>query len=375
MELKDYTYELPEDRIAAHPPKIRGTSKLLALNRKNGEITDSFYKNIADFFEKGDLLILNDTKVIKARLFATKENGAERELVILERHSFDSDWHKHKVMYRGKLKAGNKLFVKNSSPEEKNQNQNSKAEIVVEEILGDGIAIVSSKADLRELCENFGTVPLPPYMRRDATPLDIERYQTVFAEEKGSVAAPTASLNMTEEILDSLRKKGVEIKYLTLHVGLGTFMPIRVEKIEEHKMHQEYFEIPAETAEEIRKTHQNGGRGFALGTTVARTLEYAHNAIFEKSLNGNSGNRKDLSKVSKNQNGDLSGEADIFIFPGYEFKTIQGLITNFHAPKSTVLMLASAFAGWENLKNAYNHAIQNGEYKFLSYGDSMIIYQ
>lgn len=375
MELKDYTYELPEDRIAAHPPKIRGTSKLLALNRKNGEITDSFYKNIADFFEKGDLLILNDTKVIKARLFATKENGAERELVILECHSFDSDWHKHKVMYRGKLKAGNKLFVKNSSPEEKNQNQNSKAEIVVEEILGDGIAIVSSKADLRELCENFGTVPLPPYMRRDATPLDIERYQTVFAEEKGSVAAPTASLNMTEEILDSLRKKGVEIKYLTLHVGLGTFMPIRVEKIEEHKMHQEYFEIPAETAEEIRKTHQNGGRVFALGTTVARTLEYAHNAIFEKSLNGNSGNRKDLSKVSKNQNGDLSGEADIFIFPGYEFKTIQGLITNFHAPKSTVLMLASAFAGWENLKNAYNHAIQNGEYKFLSYGDSMIIYQ
>ena len=277
-------------------------------------------------------------------------------------------------MYRGKLKAGNKLFVKNSSPEEKNQNQNSKAEIVVEEILGDGIAIVSSKADLRELCENFGTVPLPPYMRRDATPLDIERYQTVFAEEKGSVAAPTASLNMTEEILNSLRKKGVEIKYLTLHVGLGTFMPIRVEKIEKHKMHQEYFEIPAETAEEIRKTHQNGGRVFALGTTVARTLEYAHNAIFEKSLNGNSGNREDLSKVSKNQNGDLSGEADIFIFPGYEFKTIQGLITNFHAPKSTVLMLASAFAGWENLKNAYNHAIQNGEYKFLSYGDSMIIY-
>lgn len=375
MELKDYTYELPEDRIAAHPPKIRGTSRLLALNRKNGEITDSFYKNIADFFEKGDLLILNDTKVIKARLFATKENGAERELVILERHSFDSDWHKHKVMYRGKLKAGNKLFVKNSSPEEKNQNQNSKAEIVVEEILGDGIAIVSSKADLRELCENFGTVPLPPYMRRDATPLDIERYQTVFAEEKGSVAAPTASLNMTEEILDSLRKKGVKIKYLTLHVGLGTFMPIRVEKIEEHKMHQEYFEIPAETAEEIRKTHQNSGRVFALGTTVARTLEYAHNAIFEKSLNGNSGNREDLSKVSKNQNGDLSGEADIFIFPGYEFKTIQGLITNFHAPKSTVLMLASAFAGWENLKNAYSHAIQNGEYKFLSYGDSMIIYQ
>ncbi len=374
MELKDYTYELPEDKIAAHPPKIRGTSRLLALNRKNGEITDSFYKNIADFFENGDILILNDTKVIKARLFTTKENGAERELIVLERHSFDSDWHKHKVMYRGKIKAGDKLFVKNYSPD-KNNDIFESAEITVEEILGDGLAIVSSKTDLRELCENFGTVPLPPYMRRNATPLDIERYQTIFAEEKGSVAAPTASLNMTDKILESLKKKGVKIGYLTLHVGLGTFMPIRVEKIEEHQMHQEYFEIPAETVEKIQKTHQNGGRIFALGTTVARTLEYAHNAIFEKSLNGNSGKREDLSKIAKNQTGDLSGEADIFIFPGYEFKTIQGLITNFHAPKSTVLMLASAFAGWENLSKAYSHAIQNGEYKFLSYGDSMIIYQ
>ena len=374
MELKDYTYELPEDKIAAHPPKIRGTSRLLALNRKNGEITDSFYKNIADFFENGDILILNDTKVIKARLFTTKENGAERELIVLERHSFDSDWHKHKVMYRGKIKSGDKLFVKNYSPD-KNNDIFESAEITVEEILGDGLAIVSSKTDLRELCENFGTVPLPPYMRRNATPLDIERYQTIFAEEKGSVAAPTASLNMTDKILESLKKKGVKIGYLTLHVGLGTFMPIRVEKIEEHQMHQEYFEIPAETVEKIQKTHQNGGRIFALGTTVARTLEYAHNAIFEKSLNGNSGKREDLSKITKNQTGDLSGEADIFIFPGYEFKTIQGLITNFHAPKSTVLMLASAFAGWENLSKAYSHAIQNGEYKFLSYGDSMIIYQ
>lgn len=374
MELKDYTYELPEDKIAAHPPKIRGTSRLLALNRKNGEITDSFYKNIADFFENGDILILNDTKVIKARLFTTKENGAERELIVLERHSFDSDWHKHKVMYRGKIKAGDKLFIKNYSPD-KNNDIFESAEITVEEILGDGLAIVSSKTDLRELCENFGTVPLPPYMRRNATPLDIERYQTVFAEEKGSVAAPTASLNMTDEILESLKKKGVKIGYLTLHVGLGTFMPIRIEKIEEHQMHQEYFEIPAETVEQIQKTHQNGGRIFALGTTVARTLEYAHNAIFEKSLNGNSGKREDLSKIIKNQTGGLSGEADIFIFPGYEFKTIQGLITNFHAPKSTVLMLASAFAGWENLSKAYDHAIQNREYKFLSYGDSMIIYQ
>lgn len=364
MKLEDYTYNLPEDLIAAHPPQVRGASRLLALNRHTGEIRDSFYRNVAEFFKKGDLLILNDTRVIKARLFVEKESGAERELVVLERHAGDNDWHTHKVMYRGKIKAGDVLMVKNSSEK-----------IRVREVLGDGLAIVESDTDLRDLCEQHGTVPLPPYMRRDATALDIERYQTVFADEKGSVAAPTASLNMTEEILASLKEKGVSICYLTLHVGLGTFMPIRVDDLEKHKMHQEYFKIPLETVEQIRETKANGGRVFALGTTVARTLEYAHNAIFEKSLDGNSGDNSSIkiSKISKNENGDLRGEADIFIYPGYDFKTIDGLMTNFHAPKSTVLMLASAFAGWENLSTAYAHATEK-KYRFLSYGDSMIIF-
>lgn len=364
MKLENYTYNLPENLIAAHPPKVRGASRLLALNRQTGEIRDSFYRNVADFFEKGDLLIINDTRVIKARLFVEKESGAERELVVLERHAGDSDWHSHKVMYRGKIKAGDILTVKNS-----------KEKITVEEILGDGLATVRAETDLRDLCEKHGTVPLPPYMRRDATALDIERYQTVFADEKGSVAAPTASLNMTDEILESLQKKGVSICHLTLHVGLGTFMPIRVDDLEKHKMHQEYFEIPADTVAQIQKTKANGGRVFALGTTVARTLEYATNAIFEKSLDGNSGtNPSDTpSQISKNEAGDLKGEADIFIYPGYDFKTIDGLMTNFHAPKSTVLMLASAFAGWENLSKAYAHAAEQ-EYHFLSYGDSMIIF-
>lgn len=345
MKLEDYTYNLPENLIAAHPPKVRGASRLLALNRKTGEISDSFYRNVADFFEKGDVLILNDTKVIKARIFTQKESGAERELVILERHGGDDDWHTHKVMYRGKIKAGDVLTVKNSN-----------IKITVQEILGDGLAIVSSPVDLREVCENFGTVPLPPYMRRDATALDIERYQTVFAEEKGSVAAPTASLNMTPEILETLRTKGVKICYLTLHVGLGTFMPIRVDNLEEHKMHQEYFEIPPETCAEIRKAKANGARVFALGTTVARTLEYAGDEILA------------------NSNEKLRGEADIFIYPGYEFKIVDGLMTNFHAPKSTVLMLASAFASWEHLSKAYTHAVEQ-DYHFLSYGDSMIIFE
>ena len=375
MKLEDYTYNLPENLIAAHPPKVRGASRLLALNRKTGEISDSFYRNVADFFEKGDVLILNDTKVIKARIFTQKESGVERELVILERHGGDDDWHTHKVMYRGKIKAGDVLTVKNSSEK-----------ITVEQILGDGLAIVSCEKDLREVCENFGTVPLPPYMRRDATALDIERYQTVFAEEKGSVAAPTASLNMTPEILETLRAKGVKICYLTLHVGLGTFMPIRVDNLEEHKMHQEYFEIPAETCAEIRKAKANGGRVFALGTTVARTLEYAGEEILAKknemfasssikaTASEAEGFEREAQHEDSSQDKKLRGEADIFIYPGYEFKIVDGLMTNFHAPKSTVLMLASAFASWEHLSKAYAHAVEQG-YHFLSYGDSMIIFE
>lgn len=351
MQLEDYTYKLPEELIANHPPEERGGSRLLALNRQNGEIIDTFYKNIADFFKSGDVLVMNDTKVIKARLFVRKESGVRRELVILERHG-DDDWYKHKVMYRGKIKPGDILAI------DSDEMGVSAPKVKVEEILGDGLAIISSDQDLLSLCEKFGSVPLPPYMRRDATPMDIQRYQTVFAHQKGSVAAPTASLNMTDEIINTLRQKGVKIHYLTLHVGLGTFLPIRVDNLEDHKMHQEYFEIPAETISAIKSAKAEDSAVFALGTTVARTLEYANSQILSFSGSDNK----------------LTGEADIFIYPGYEFKTIDGLITNFHAPKSTVLMLASAFAGWDNLSTAYQHAVDK-KYNFLSYGDSMIIYQ
>lgn len=301
---------------------------------------DSNYADIAQFLEPGDLLILNDTKVIKARLMVTKENGAERELIILEKHGHDSDWHTHKVMYRRKLAEGDMLHV-------------GDATITVEQILGDGLAIVKSSQDLLELADKYGQVPLPPYMHRDATPMDTERYQTIWAKEKGSVAAPTASLNMTDEILDSLRAKGVQIAYLTLHVGLGTFMPIRTDRLEEHHMHQEYFEIPASTVQAVQAAKASGKRVVALGTTVTRTLEYAHELLQEPAK-------------------DITGEADIFIYPGYEFKTIDGLLTNYHAPKSTVLMLTAAFAGWDNLRQAYEHAVAE-KYHFLSYGDSMLI--
>lgn len=355
MKLENYTYNLPESLIASHPPEERGSSRLLSINRKTGEIKDDVYQNIADYFKPGDVLVLNDTKVIKARLFVRKPSGAEREIVVLERHTSDN-WFNHKVMYRGKLKVGDKLTVDGAD-----------AIITVTKILGEGIAEVQSTEDLRQLCEEFGAVPLPPYMRRDATPLDVQRYQTVFADENGSVAAPTASLNMTDSILQKLKSKGVKIHYLTLHVGLGTFMPIRVDDIKKHHMHQEYFEVPASTVQAVQQAKQAGNRVIALGTTVTRTLEYAADDILSNNASSQSKEKSIEQAVQP-----LKGEADIFIYPGYKFKLIDGLVTNFHAPKSTVLMLASAFAGWDNLLAAYNHAI-TAEYRFLSYGDSMII--
>ena len=340
MKISDFSYNLPDNLIASKPPKVRETSKVLVRDRKSGEIRDENYSSVVDYLNDGDVLVLNDTKVIKARINAVKENGTKRELIILEKHSFDEDWHRHRVLYRRKLSVGDKLFV-------------GETILFVEEIQGGGLAIISSSQDLLELAENCGDVPLPPDMHRDATPMDIERYQTVFADEKGSVAAPTASLNMTNDILNKLQEKGVKIVYLTLHVGLGTFLPIRTENIEEHHMHQEFFFVPKNTVIEIQDAKSRGSRVVALGTTVARTLEYVRDRI------------NDVPKY-------ISGEADIFIYPGYNFKVIDGLMTNYHAPKSTVLMLAAAFAGWDNLLSAYNHAIDE-KYHFLSYGDSMLI--
>ena len=334
MKVSDFDYNLPEDLIAKHPSKVRGTSRLLVLNRQTGDIEDGKYSDLADHLESGDVLVLNDTKVIKARLEVRKADGAKREILILEKHGSNDDWQKHKVMYRGKLNQGDELFLQKSLQQK----------LTVERVLGDGLAIIKSDVDLLELAEKFGAPPLPPYLHRDATSQDVERYQTVFAEQAGSVAAPTASLNMTDELLQKIKDKGVIIKYLTLHVGLGTFLPIRVDKVEEHQIHSEYYEIPADTIQAIKQAK----RVVAVGTTVARTLEYY---------------------ASSNK---VAGEADIYIYPGYKFKMIDALLTNYHAPRSTVLMLASAFAGSENLKKAYEHAI-NKQYQFLSYGDSMLI--
>ena len=327
MLVSDYNYDLPEERIAKFPPEERGSTRLLVLNRKTGAIQDSFYRNLDDFLNPGDVLILNDTRVMQSRIFCTLPDSRKRELVVLEKHGNEPQ----RVMYRGKLHESDVLKVGDN-------------EIMIKKILGNGIAETESNKELADLAEQYGTVPLPPYLHREAVESDKERYQTVWAKQMGSAAAPTASLNMTEDLLKRLRVKGVIIKYLTLHVGLGTFLPIRSDKVEDHEMHSEWFHIPDDTIDAIK----NAKRVVALGTTVARTLEY-------------------YAKTGR-----TSGEDDIFIYPGFEFKIVDALITNYHAPKSTVLMLAAAFAGWDHLKNAYEHAIEE-KYNFLSYGDSMLI--
>ena len=333
MLVSDFDYRLPEESIAKYPPKVRGSTRLLVLDRQTGNITDSHYADFANYVQPGDLIILNDTRVMRARLFTTLPDKRPRELVVLEKHHSDINT----VMYRGKLHAGDTLTVDGSSDT-----------IVVQEILGNGTATVKSSRPLHEIIAQFGNVPLPPYLHRNATAEDIKRYQTIWAKELGSCAAPTASLNMTKDTLRKLQDKGAQVAYLTLHVGLGTFLPIRNDAVEEHHMHSEWFHIPPETISAIKHAKDSGHRVIAIGTTVTRTLEYWA------------------------QTGKTAGEDDIFIYPGYQFQVVDALLTNFHAPKSTVLMLAAAFAGWENLKPAYEHAISSG-YKLLSYGDSMFI--
>lgn len=340
MRLSDYTYELPEKLIAQHPPKVRGTSRLLVLHSDSGTIEHRGYQDFVDYVQPGDVVVLNNTKVIKARLRARNATGQPRELLLLEDHH-NTDFSHRKALYRGKIRPGETLTVHDTP-------------ISVESIEDGGIAEISTAENLLDLADHEGTVPLPPYMHRDATAEDTKRYQTVFAKEPGSVAAPTASLNFTHELERKLAEKGVHAAYLTLHVGLGTFLPIRSDKIEDHVMHSEYFVIPAATAKIIKNTRTNGGKIVAIGTTVARTLEFAAQDI----LSG--------------KETDISGEANIFIYPGYKFKLVDSLLTNFHAPKSTVLMLTAAKAGWDKLEHAYREAIKE-EYAFLSYGDSMLI--
>lgn len=391
MLVSDYNYDLPEERIAKFPPEERGSTRLLVLDRNTGAIQDSHYRDLADFLNPGDVLILNDTRVMQSRLFCHLPDGRKRELVVLEKHGNEPQ----RVMYRGKLHDGDVLMLNDCSFEEHNRRcgdygateprddgseETFRGRIHIKHILGNGIAEVSSDTPLAELAEKYGTVPLPPYLHRDAEESDKKRYQTVWAKEMGSAAAPTASLNMTEELLEKLKQKGIIIKYLTLHVGLGTFLPIRTDEVEGHKMHSEWFHIPEDTIAEIERVKQASAGGLAGGTPDARSRQAS--TVGEAARSGPVENMRPRvialgTTVARTleyygKTGKTEGEDDIFIYPGFDFTVIDALLTNFHAPKSTVLMLASAFAGWDHLKNAYIHAVDE-KYNFLSYGDSMLI--
>jgi S-adenosylmethionine:tRNA ribosyltransferase-isomerase len=345
----DYHYELPPDRIAQHPADRRESSRLLTLNRQTGETAHHVFSDLPDFLRPGDVLVVNDTEVIPARLLGRKESGGRVEALILnygeERCTRESDG---SVVCECLLKLskrprpGIRLHFGDGLDGEVLDSR-------------DGVHVVrfTSEGDFEETLYRIGQVPLPPYIRGGSEEAgDAERYQTVYAARKGAVAAPTAGLHFSPELLDQIRDRGVSVAAITLHVGHGTFIPVRVDDIREHEMHREWFSLSAETAETINRARESGGRVIAVGTTSVRTLEYVSD---------------EAGRVAP-----TSGDCDLFIYPGYRFRIVDAMITNFHLPESTLLMLVSAFAGRDNVLAAYRTAVDEG-YRFYSYGDAMFI--
>ena len=340
MDLKDYYYDLPEKFIAQTPLAKRDSSKLLMLNKETGEIKHEVFHNIINYLNKGDCLVLNDSRVLPARLLGVREDtGSPMEFLLLSRKDKDI-W--EVIVRPGKRAKPGRHFVFGNE---------LKAEVL--DIVNDGNRLVRFEYEgiFEEVLDRLGEMPLPPYITEKLQ--DRERYQTVYSKNDGSAAAPTAGLHFTKELLEQIKEKGVNIAYVTLHVGLGTFRPVKVEKVEEHKMHSEFYELDEANAEIINNTRKNGGKVISVGTTSTRTIE-----------------------TIADENGFLkasTGWTDIFIYPPYKFKAIDKLITNFHLPESTLLMLVSSLAGRENILNAYEEARAN-EYRFFSFGDAMFIY-
>lgn len=340
MDLKDYYYDLPEKFIAQTPLAKRDSSKLLMLNKETGEIKHEVFHNIINYLNKGDCLVLNDSRVLPARLLGVREDtGSPMEFLLLSRK--DKDIWEVIVRPGKRAKPGRRFIFGNEL----------KAEVL--DIVNDGNRLVRFEYEgiFEEVLDRLGEMPLPPYITEKLQ--DRERYQTVYSKNDGSAAAPTAGLHFTNELLAKIEEKGVNIAYVTLHVGLGTFRPVKVEKIEEHKMHSEFYELDEVNAEIINNTRKNGGKVISVGTTSTRTIETIadENGVLKPS----------------------TGWTDIFIYPPYKFKAIDKLITNFHLPESTLLMLVSSLAGRENILNAYEEA-KNNDYRFFSFGDAMFIY-
>ena len=340
MNLLDFDYDLDETLIAQTPIEKRDASRLMVLDKKTGEVEHKHFYDIIDYLEKGDTLVLNDTKVLPARLIGTKEEtNAVIEVLLLK--NIEEDKWECLVKPARRIKVGTIVTFGNGL---------LKAECIAEKDQGIRHFNFIYQGIFLELLEQLGTMPLPPYIHEKLE--DQTRYQTVYAKEVGSAAAPTAGLHFTKELLEKIKEKGVNIAYITLHVGLGTFRPVSVEKIEEHTMHSEFYSMTKEVAELLTKTKKNNKKIIAVGTTSVRTLE----TIMQK----------------YNEFKECSGFTDIFIYPGYEFKAIDRLITNFHLPKSTLVMLVSALAGREHILNAYKIAVEN-RYRFFSFGDAMLI--
>ena len=341
MTTKDFYYDLPQELIAQHPLEDRSSSRLLTLSRESGEIAHRHFRDITEYLNPGDCLVMNNTRVIPARLYGVKEGtGGKIEFLLLKRIDINT-W--NVILRPGKrARAGARFSFGDGL---------LRAEVL--EVLPDGNRVVRFEYDgvWEELLDRLGEMPLPPYIKEKLT--DKERYQTVYSKIEGSAAAPTAGLHFTNELIDEIRKKGVNIAELTLHVGLGTFRPVSAENVEDHVMHTEHYEVAPEAAEIINRTRESGGRIIAVGTTSVRTLE-----------------------TVADEDGTMSsgiGDTSIFIYPGYKFKITDAIITNFHLPESTLLMLVSAFAGKENIFRAYETAVRE-RYRFFSFGDAMLLY-
>ena len=341
MKKSDFYYNLPEELIAQTPVTPRDHSRLMVVDRESGAITHRHFYNLCDILQKGDLLVMNDSRVLPARLYGEKvDNGTFIEFLLLEQKG-DKLW---EIICRPgkKAKVGTKFSFGGGK---------LLAEVV--EVKPDGNRIVQFSCDgnFYTVLDEIGQMPLPPYITKKLE--DKERYQTVYSRELGSAAAPTAGLHFTKEMLQALREKGVETAFVTLHVGLGTFRPVKEDDVLQHKMHSEHYYLPQETVDKILQTKQNGGRVIAVGTTSCRTLE----------------------AVATEHDGKLvaaDGYTDIFIYPGYQFKVLDGLVTNFHLPESTLIMLVSALLGYEKTMHAYDVAV-NERYRFFSFGDAMCI--